>query len=139
MVRKCLIHVFVFVLVFVQVNGVNVVKVGHKQVVSLIRQGGNRLLMKVVSVTRKPESEEVIRKKGKDWYFCNTNCPFTYLPFFKNLAQLQLNLLISMSNNLIEHGPLIMLKWFHYMFRGFSSAHVISHIILFAYGLSNCK
>lgn len=49
-----------------QVNGVNVVKVGHKQVVSLIRQGGNRLLMKVVSVTRKPESEEVIRKKGKD-------------------------------------------------------------------------
>lgn len=49
-----------------QVNGVNVVKVGHKQVVSLIRQGGNRLLMKVVSVTRKPESEEVIRKKGMD-------------------------------------------------------------------------
>lgn len=44
----------------------NVVKVGHKQVVSLIRQGGNRLLMKVVSVTRKPESEEVVRKKGKD-------------------------------------------------------------------------
>lgn len=44
----------------------NVVKVGHKQVVSLIRQGGNRLLMKVVSVTRKPETEEVIRKKGED-------------------------------------------------------------------------
>lgn len=43
----------------------NVVKVGHKQVVSLIRQGGNRLLMKVVSVTRKPETEEVIRKKGE--------------------------------------------------------------------------
>ncbi|KAK1887385.1 SH3 and multiple ankyrin repeat domains protein 3 [Dissostichus eleginoides] len=50
----------------IEVNGVNVVKVGHKQVVSLIRQGGNRLLMKVVSVTRKPESEEVVRKKGKD-------------------------------------------------------------------------
>ncbi|XP_047189199.1 SH3 and multiple ankyrin repeat domains protein 3 isoform X2 [Scophthalmus maximus] len=48
----------------IEVNGVNVVKVGHKQVVSLIRQGGNRLLMKVVSVTRKPESEEVIRKKA---------------------------------------------------------------------------
>uniref|UniRef100_A0AAQ5Y3D5 SH3 and multiple ankyrin repeat domains 3b n=1 Tax=Amphiprion ocellaris TaxID=80972 RepID=A0AAQ5Y3D5_AMPOC len=47
----------------IEVNGVNVVKVGHKQVVSLIRQGGNRLLMKVVSVTRKPESEEVVRKK----------------------------------------------------------------------------
>ena len=48
-----------------QVHGVNVVKVGHKQVVSLIRQGGNSLLMKVVSVTRKPESEEVVRKKGE--------------------------------------------------------------------------
>uniref|UniRef100_A0A087YJ44 SH3 and multiple ankyrin repeat domains 3a n=1 Tax=Poecilia formosa TaxID=48698 RepID=A0A087YJ44_POEFO len=46
------------------VNGVNVVKVGHKQVVSLIRQGGSRLLMKVVSVTRKPESEEIVRKKA---------------------------------------------------------------------------
>nr|3O5N_A Chain A, SH3 and multiple ankyrin repeat domains protein 3 [Mus musculus]3O5N_B Chain B, SH3 and multiple ankyrin repeat domains protein 3 [Mus musculus]3O5N_C Chain C, SH3 and multiple ankyrin repeat domains protein 3 [Mus musculus]3O5N_D Chain D, SH3 and multiple ankyrin repeat domains protein 3 [Mus musculus]3O5N_E Chain E, SH3 and multiple ankyrin repeat domains protein 3 [Mus musculus]3O5N_F Chain F, SH3 and multiple ankyrin repeat domains protein 3 [Mus musculus]3O5N_G Chain G, SH3 a len=39
----------------IEVNGVNVVKVGHKQVVGLIRQGGNRLVMKVVSVTRKPE------------------------------------------------------------------------------------
>lgn len=48
-----------------QVNGVNVVKVGHKQVVSLIRQGGNHLVMKVVSVSRKPESEEVVRKKGR--------------------------------------------------------------------------
>ncbi|NXG06402.1 SHAN3 protein, partial [Sakesphorus luctuosus] len=47
-----------------QVNGVNVVKVGHKQVVSLIRQGGNHLVMKVVSVSRKPESEEVVRKKA---------------------------------------------------------------------------
>ncbi|NWZ25501.1 SHAN3 protein, partial [Asarcornis scutulata] len=49
----------------IEVNGVNVVKVGHKQVVSLIRQGGNHLVMKVVSVSRKPESEEVVRKKGK--------------------------------------------------------------------------
>ncbi|XP_051512118.1 SH3 and multiple ankyrin repeat domains protein 3-like [Myxocyprinus asiaticus] len=48
----------------IEVNGVNVVKVGHKQVVSLIRQGGNSLLMKVVSVTRKPESEESVRKKA---------------------------------------------------------------------------
>ncbi|XP_062402467.1 SH3 and multiple ankyrin repeat domains protein 3 [Sardina pilchardus] len=48
----------------IEVNGVNVVKVGHKQVVSLIRQGGNRLLMKVVSVSRKAESEEVVRKKA---------------------------------------------------------------------------
>ncbi|XP_030645728.1 LOW QUALITY PROTEIN: SH3 and multiple ankyrin repeat domains protein 3 [Chanos chanos] len=48
----------------IEVNGVTVVKVGHKQVVSLIRQGGNSLVMKVVSVTRKPESEEVVRKKA---------------------------------------------------------------------------
>ncbi|KAG2459934.1 SHAN3 protein, partial [Polypterus senegalus] len=49
----------------IEVNGVNVVKVGHKQVVSLIRQGGNHLIMKVVSVSRKPETEEVVRKKEK--------------------------------------------------------------------------
>ncbi|KAI1905500.1 hypothetical protein AGOR_G00016840 [Albula goreensis] len=48
----------------IEVNGINVVKVGHKQVVSLIRQGGSHLLMKVVSVTRKPQSEELVRKKG---------------------------------------------------------------------------
>lgn len=47
-----------------QVNGVSVVKVGHRQVVSLIRQGGSRLVMKVVSVTRKPDTGEVVRKKG---------------------------------------------------------------------------
>uniref|UniRef100_A0A6I8PG22 SH3 and multiple ankyrin repeat domains 3 n=1 Tax=Ornithorhynchus anatinus TaxID=9258 RepID=A0A6I8PG22_ORNAN len=51
----------------IEVNGVNVVKVGHKQVVSLIRQGGNHLLMKVVSVSRKPESEESARKKGRSF------------------------------------------------------------------------
>lgn len=46
-----------------QVNGSDVVKVGHRQVVSLIRQGGSRLLMKVVSVSRKSESN-LLRKKG---------------------------------------------------------------------------
>lgn len=46
------------------------VKVGHKQVVSLIRQGGNHLVMKVVSVSRKPESEEVVRKKGRSGVVC---------------------------------------------------------------------
>uniref|UniRef100_A0A2K6S5C0 SH3 and multiple ankyrin repeat domains 3 n=1 Tax=Saimiri boliviensis boliviensis TaxID=39432 RepID=A0A2K6S5C0_SAIBB len=40
-----------------QVNGV-----GHKQVVALIRQGGNRLVMKVVSVTRKPEEDGARRR-----------------------------------------------------------------------------
>lgn len=39
-------------------------KVGHKQVVGLIRQGGNRLVMKVVSVTRKPE-EDGARRRGE--------------------------------------------------------------------------
>lgn len=48
----------------VQVNGADVVKVGHRQVVALIRQGGSRLLMKVVSVSRKSESN-LIRKKGQ--------------------------------------------------------------------------
>ncbi|NXD72864.1 SHAN3 protein, partial [Eolophus roseicapillus] len=64
----------------IEVNGVNVVKVGHKQVVSLIRQGGNHLVMKVVSVSRKPESEEVVRKKGRfgvawfpQWGLCGLN------------------------------------------------------------------
>ncbi|KTF76786.1 hypothetical protein cypCar_00038013, partial [Cyprinus carpio] len=46
------------------VNGVSVVKVGHRQVVSLIRQGGSRLVMKVVSVTRKPDTGDVVRKKA---------------------------------------------------------------------------
>ncbi|KAK7896779.1 hypothetical protein WMY93_022104 [Mugilogobius chulae] len=47
----------------IEVNGTDVVKVGHRQVVSLIRQGGSRLLMKVVSVSRKSEST-LIRKKA---------------------------------------------------------------------------
>ncbi|GAB1299739.1 SH3 and multiple ankyrin repeat domains protein 3 [Apodemus speciosus] len=47
----------------IEVNGVNVVKVGHKQVVGLIRQGGNRLVMKVVSVTRKPEEDSARRRE----------------------------------------------------------------------------
>ncbi|MBZ3876833.1 SH3 and multiple ankyrin repeat domains protein 3 [Sciurus carolinensis] len=46
----------------IEVNSVNVVKVGHKQEVVLIRQGGNRLVMKVVSVTRKLEEDEAQRR-----------------------------------------------------------------------------
>uniref|UniRef100_A0A674J6V6 SH3 and multiple ankyrin repeat domains 3 n=1 Tax=Terrapene triunguis TaxID=2587831 RepID=A0A674J6V6_9SAUR len=45
----------------IEVNGVNVVKVGHKQVVSLIRQGGNHLVMKVVSVSRNPSPSAEFR------------------------------------------------------------------------------
>lgn len=61
-----------------QVNGVNVVKVGHKQVVGLIRQGGNRLVMKVVSVTRKPE-EDSARRRGEG-FDCWPFRPFTSGP-----------------------------------------------------------
>ncbi|KAB5587255.1 hypothetical protein PHYPO_G00011100 [Pangasianodon hypophthalmus] len=48
----------------IEVNGMNVVKVGHRQVVNMIRQGGNSLMMKVVMVTRNPEIEEVPKKKA---------------------------------------------------------------------------
>ncbi len=58
----------------------SVVKVGHRQVVSLIRQGGSRLVMKVVSVTRKPDTGDVIRKKGSCSHFINacTPCIFSF-------------------------------------------------------------
>lgn len=56
-----------------QVNGTDVVKVGHRQVVSLIRQGGSQLLMKVVSVSRKSDAN-LLRKKG------TTVCLSVYLP-----------------------------------------------------------
>uniref|UniRef100_A0A8C4QKM0 PDZ domain-containing protein n=2 Tax=Eptatretus burgeri TaxID=7764 RepID=A0A8C4QKM0_EPTBU len=47
----------------IEVNSENVVKCGHRQVVGLIRQGGNRLSMKVVSVSRRLESDEGGHKK----------------------------------------------------------------------------
>ncbi|XP_061124596.1 SH3 and multiple ankyrin repeat domains protein 3 isoform X1 [Syngnathus typhle] len=47
----------------IEVNGADVVKVGHRQVVALIRQGGSRLLMKVVSVSRKSDTN-LVRKKA---------------------------------------------------------------------------
>uniref|UniRef100_A0A4W3GLJ7 PDZ domain-containing protein n=1 Tax=Callorhinchus milii TaxID=7868 RepID=A0A4W3GLJ7_CALMI len=49
----------------IEVNGQNVVKVGHRQVVNMIRQGGNNLMLKVVMVTRNPDMEEATRKKGQ--------------------------------------------------------------------------
>lgn len=52
-----------------QVNGQNVVKVGHRQVVNMIRQGGNSLMVKVVMVTRNPDMEEGVRKKSKRYEF----------------------------------------------------------------------
>uniref|UniRef100_A0A672PN35 SH3 and multiple ankyrin repeat domains 1 n=1 Tax=Sinocyclocheilus grahami TaxID=75366 RepID=A0A672PN35_SINGR len=49
----------------IEVNGINVVKVGHRQVVNMIRQGGNSLMVKVVMVARNPEMEEMPKKKGQ--------------------------------------------------------------------------
>nr|XP_061807255.1 SH3 and multiple ankyrin repeat domains protein 1-like [Nerophis lumbriciformis] len=48
----------------IEVNGQNVVKVGHRQVVNTIRQGGNSLMVKVVMVARNPELEDTARKKA---------------------------------------------------------------------------
>ncbi|XP_031242234.1 SH3 and multiple ankyrin repeat domains protein 1 isoform X3 [Mastomys coucha] len=47
----------------IEVNGQNVVKVGHRQVVNMIRQGGNTLMVKVVMVTRHPDMDEAVHKK----------------------------------------------------------------------------
>lgn len=52
----------------------NVVKVGHRQVVNMIRQGGNSLMMKVVMVTRNTEIEEMPKKKGQGSRF-NSHSP----------------------------------------------------------------
>ncbi|AWP17507.1 putative SH3 and multiple ankyrin repeat domains protein 1-like [Scophthalmus maximus] len=48
----------------IEVNGHNVVKVGHRQVVNMIRQGGNSLMVKVVMVARNPELEDTTRKRA---------------------------------------------------------------------------
>ncbi|XP_031147179.1 SH3 and multiple ankyrin repeat domains protein 1-like isoform X1 [Sander lucioperca] len=48
----------------IEVNSQNVVKVGHRQVVNMIRQGGNSLMVKVVMVARNPELEDTARKRA---------------------------------------------------------------------------
>ncbi|XP_070085097.1 SH3 and multiple ankyrin repeat domains protein 2 isoform X4 [Equus caballus] len=48
----------------IEVNNENVVKVGHRQVVSMIRQGGNHLVLKVVTVTRNLDPDDTARKKA---------------------------------------------------------------------------
>lgn len=52
-----------------KVNGQDVVKVGHRQVVNMIRQGGNSLMVKVVMVARNPELEDTARKRGTSQTF----------------------------------------------------------------------
>uniref|UniRef100_A0A8B9KMM1 SH3 and multiple ankyrin repeat domains 2b n=1 Tax=Astyanax mexicanus TaxID=7994 RepID=A0A8B9KMM1_ASTMX len=49
----------------IEVNQDNVVKVGHKQVVNMIRHGGNHLIIKVVTVSRNLDPDDKSRKKGK--------------------------------------------------------------------------
>lgn len=58
-----------------QVNGQNVVKVGHRQVVNMIRQGGNSLMVKVVMVARNPELEDTVRKRGESQTFPRMSFP----------------------------------------------------------------
>ncbi|XP_039605002.1 SH3 and multiple ankyrin repeat domains protein 2b isoform X2 [Polypterus senegalus] len=48
----------------IEVNADNVVKVGHRQVVNMIRQGGNHLVLKVVTVSRNMDPEDTARKKA---------------------------------------------------------------------------
>ncbi|CAL8352525.1 unnamed protein product [Merluccius merluccius] len=48
----------------IEVNQENVVKVGHRQVVNMIRQGTNRLLIKVVTVSRNLDPDDTARKKA---------------------------------------------------------------------------
>ncbi|XP_053779660.1 SH3 and multiple ankyrin repeat domains protein 2 isoform X3 [Desmodus rotundus] len=48
----------------IEVNSENVVKVGHRQVVTMIRQGGNHLVLKVVTVTRSLDPDDTARKKA---------------------------------------------------------------------------
>ncbi|GCB69792.1 hypothetical protein scyTo_0010625 [Scyliorhinus torazame] len=66
------------------VNNINVVKVGHKQVVSMIRQGGNNLLMKVVTVSRKPELEDGMRKKDESLTSTSTESLEGLINIFKD-------------------------------------------------------
>ncbi|KAM8938855.1 SH3 and multiple ankyrin repeat domains protein 2 isoform 3-T3 [Pelodytes ibericus] len=48
----------------IEVNNENVVKVGHRQVVNMIRHGGNHLVLKVVTVTRNLDPDDTARKKA---------------------------------------------------------------------------
>lgn len=81
-----------------QVNGQNVVKVGHRQVVNMIRQGGNSLMVKVVMVTRNPDMDEGTRKKSKSpslapWV--SGNCRVQTVTMTKKRQKIYIILLIS--------------------------------------------
>ncbi|KAK1159675.1 SH3 and multiple ankyrin repeat domains protein 2-like [Acipenser oxyrinchus oxyrinchus] len=60
----------------IEVNNENVVKVGHRQVVNMIRLGGNHLIIKVVTVSRNMDPEDTARKKASvhlSVYLCFTD------------------------------------------------------------------
>ncbi|XP_050990785.1 SH3 and multiple ankyrin repeat domains protein 2 [Labeo rohita] len=48
----------------VEVNHQNVVKMGHRQVVNMIKHGGNRLVLKAVTVSRNLEQDDKTHKKA---------------------------------------------------------------------------
>uniref|UniRef100_A0A8C1J1N0 SH3 and multiple ankyrin repeat domains 2a n=1 Tax=Cyprinus carpio TaxID=7962 RepID=A0A8C1J1N0_CYPCA len=48
----------------IEVNHQNVVKMGHRQVVNMIKHGGNRLVLKVVTVSRNLEQDDKTPKKA---------------------------------------------------------------------------
>ncbi|XP_073706041.1 SH3 and multiple ankyrin repeat domains protein 2 [Garra rufa] len=48
----------------IEVNHQNVVKMGHRQVVNMIKHGGSRLILKVVTVSRSLEQDDKTRKKA---------------------------------------------------------------------------
>lgn len=58
-----------------EVNHQNVVKMGHRQVVNMIKHGGNRLVIKVVRVSRNLEQDDKTRKKGTIIPRGNTTLP----------------------------------------------------------------
>uniref|UniRef100_A0A670I082 SH3 and multiple ankyrin repeat domains 2 n=1 Tax=Podarcis muralis TaxID=64176 RepID=A0A670I082_PODMU len=68
----------------IEVNNENVVKVGHRQVVNMIRQGGNHLVLKVVTVTRNLDPDDTARKKGT---FFSYNLKIVACDFFKGITE----------------------------------------------------
>uniref|UniRef100_A0A8C7DUV4 SH3 and multiple ankyrin repeat domains 2 n=1 Tax=Naja naja TaxID=35670 RepID=A0A8C7DUV4_NAJNA len=81
----------------IEVNNENVVKVGHRQVVNMIRQGGNHLVLKVVTVTRNLDPDDTARKKGTyklyyiyficDYVGLKRNDNVNIIPFFKGVTE----------------------------------------------------
>lgn len=88
-----------------QVNQENVVKVGHRQVVNMIRQGGNRLLIKVVTVSRNLDPEDTARKKGTNpcRWFCSVLRQLKPVSWYlQNLSETAVKMTINMHNHTVR-------------------------------------